>query len=599
MTGLVAQSLTGALWQAEPYAVSPEVALRHAGLFAQQYDMPDTLSLLLAQRGITPEISDFFLNPKLRDLLPNPSDFQDMDKACALLADAIITKTPIGIFGDYDVDGACATALFLRFFEAFQVPATCHIPDRFAEGYGPNETALNGLKAKGAELIITVDCGITAHAPLDAVAEAGMDVIVIDHHKAGTTLPRAKAVVNPNRLDDTSGQGALCAAGMVFMCCVGTMRHLREHHAMTTPPIDLLSLLDLVGFATICDIVPLTLTNRAFVKQGLAILKERKNTGLRVLADISGVNKPPTAQTFGFVLGPRINAGGRLGQSSIGAELLSTHNEARAIQLASELQELNKERRQIEADVQQLADDAAFAQISEDNSPVIIVAGQGWHEGVIGIVAGRLKEKYHRPAIVISLSEEGVGKGSARGIAGFRLGDAILAAKEAGILLGGGGHDMAAGLSLSEHKLPDFMRFMTDRFAAEVGVLPPPRREVAGELTLSACTSDFVNWIETLAPFGSDFPEPRFMLRHCFIKRPRWLGEAKDHFSCEITDGTGVSCRAIAFRIRDKLENPSTLEQDGQFFNLLGRLVKDDYRGGNAVQFQIDDIAIAAPTSTV
>ena len=598
MTALNAHitSLTGANWHEEPSLVSDDAVMRLAQLFEQKYDMPFQLAQFIAKRGIDADIIDHFIEPRLRDLLPDPSIFQDMDKACAIMAETIMSQKPIGIFGDYDVDGACSAAIFSRFLNAFHVAAHIHIPDRFKEGYGPNTQALRQLKADGAELIITVDCGITAHEPLRDAAAEGMKVIVIDHHKAGTDLPVALAVVNPNRLDDESGQGALCAAAMAFMTCVGTMRHLRQKQHFEKPPIDLLSLLDLVAMATICDIVPLTITNRAFVKQGLKIFKQRQNTGLRLLSDLSGVNRPPTAQTFGFVLGPRINAGGRIGNASLGAELLTTADEATAVGIAAQLDELNKQRKAIEADVQNLAIEEAEQLLqTAPETKVIIVAGQGWHEGVVGIVAGRLKDKYNRPAIVISLSEKGIGKGSARGISGFKLGDSIMAAHQAGILLGGGGHDMAAGLSIDIAQLDAFRAFMNEKFNATFTELPPATLAISQTIPLSACNKSFVDWIEKIAPFGAGFPEPKFMLTNCMISQIRWLGEEGSHLSCQISDGTGAKMRAIAFRFKDKLRSKNALTlQEGAYFHIVGRCVADDYRGGDAVQFQIDDIAISS-----
>ena len=593
----ISKSLTGAAWHFEQSDVAEAVIDRFSQLFMQDKDLPQALARMLAARGITPENLDVFLEPRLRDLLPNPSDFKDMDKACALLAETIIAKKPIGIFGDYDVDGACSAAIFYRFLQAFGVMAHIHIPDRFTEGYGPNITALQKLKADGAELIVTVDCGITAHRPLADANEMGMQVIVIDHHQAGTQLPRALAVVNPNRLDDMSGQGALCAAAMVFMTCVGTMRHLREtgHFEASQPPIDLLTLLDLVGMATICDIVPLTPLNRAFVKQGLKILKKRQNVGLRHLADQARLNTPPTAHSFGYLLGPRINAGGRIGKASLGAKLLSTHDDAIATSIALQLDDLNTQRRDIEAEVQAVAILQAEALLeSAPDTKVLIVSGTGWHEGVIGIVAGRLKDRFHRPTIVISLNQDGHGKGSARGITGFSLGDNIMAAHQAGILEGGGGHAMAAGLSIRQERLPEFATFMNEAFTKQLGELPPPSVKVAMTQPLSACTKQVVDWLDICAPFGASFSEPRLLLKNVTIKNARWIGSEKQHYSCELSDGTGAKLRAISFGLRDKLSNPALLEQcDGQLFHLVGKLKADDYRGGDAIQMMIDDLVFA------
>ncbi len=596
-SAFVSHSLTGAAWHFEGTDVQEAVIDRTSQLFTQDHELPPFIARMLAARGITAETIDMFLEPRLRDLLPNPSDFKDMDKACALLAEAIMAHKPIGVFGDYDVDGACSAAIFHRFLGAFGTTAHIHIPDRFTEGYGPNITALTKLKDEGAELIVTVDCGITAHRPLADADEIGMKVIVIDHHQAGTELPRALAVVNPNRLDDDSGQGALCAAAVVFMTCVGTMRHLRAqgYFEDRQPPIDLLTLLDLVGMATICDIVPLTPVNRAFVKQGIKILKKRQNVGLRHLADQARLNTPPSAHTFGFLLGPRINAGGRIGNASLGAKLLATHDDAIATSIALQLDDLNKQRREVEAEIQASASLQAEAIIeASPDTKVLVVAGTAWHEGVIGIVAGRLKDRFHRPTIVLSFNEEGVGKGSARGIAGFSLGDAIMAAHQTGLIEGGGGHAMAAGLSLRQDQLEAFKTYMNERFTTQLGELPPPMIKIGMQAPLSACEKGAVDWLDACAPFGPSFAEPRLLLQNVKIVNPRWIGNEKQHFSCELRDGTGAKLRSISFSLREKLSNPSDLEQaEGQLFHVIGKLKADDYRGGDAVQLMLDDLVMA------
>lgn len=593
-----ADSLCHATWVQEEARASSDLAQRYADYFHQHYDMPHIIGVFLAMRGITPETIEPFLEPRLRDIMPNPSVFKDMDTACALLAETIIQKKPIGVFGDYDVDGACSAAIFHRFLSAFGVPSYIHIPDRFAEGYGPNIAALETLKQQGAELIVTVDCGITAHRPLEDAYKMGMDIIVIDHHQAGTELPKAKAVVNPNRLDDESGQGALCAAGMVFMTCVGTMRALREkgHFDATKPPIDLLSLLDLVGMATICDIVPLTTLNRAFVKQGLKVLKQRQNVGLRYLADQARLNTPPTAYSFGFLLGPRINAGGRIGNASLGAKLLATHDEAIAMSLALQLDDLNTQRRDIESDVQAKAIHQAEDILQQNpDTKVLIIAGTNWHEGVIGIVAGRLKDKFNRPVIVISFNDEGLGKGSARGIAGFSLGDAIMAAHQAGHLTGGGGHAMAAGLSLQRAQLDAFQQFMNHAFEKQLGEVPPARLVISLSAPLSACQKSLVDWLDKCAPFGPSFREPTMLVKGVTLAYPKWIGAEKQHLACELRDGTGAKLRAIAFRLREKIDAPdSLLQSEGKLFDVVGKVKTDDYRGGDAVQFIIDDLSASS-----
>ena len=593
----ISQSLTGAIWQFEDSMVADEAMLRISAYLSQDYDMPLPIAQWLAKKGIDADSIEQFLEPRLRDLLPDPSSFQDMDKACEILADAIIAGKPVGIFGDYDVDGASSAAIFSRFLAAFGITAHIHIPDRFKEGYGPNMSALQSLQKAGAELLITVDCGITAHRPLADAANAGMKIIVIDHHQAAAELPQALAVVNPNRLDDTSGQGALCAASMVFMTCVGTLRLLRQKNAFPDDkaPIDLLSLLDLVAMATICDIVPLTSVNRAFVKQGLKIFKQRQNVGLRQLSDQARLNKPPTAQTFGFVIGPRINAGGRIGNAALGAQLLSTNDEGVAAAIAIQLDDLNKQRRDIEADIKRVAVDAAETKLATNpDLPVLILASDDWHEGVLGIVAGRLKDQFNRPTIIISFDDEGNGKGSARGIPGFQLGDAIMAAHQAGILTGGGGHAMAAGLSLKKDRLADFEAFMCERFTVQIGKIPKPSLRLSQMINLSQCNHNLLEWLEKCEPFGSAFPAPRLLIENCQLRNIRWLGADNNHFSAELFDGTGAKIRAIAFSFKDRLIDKNCFTQaDGRMVHVAGIIKADDYRGGNAVQFHIDDIAFA------
>ena len=454
----ITHSTSGARWIDLPTHVSGGDRDRLAAALMGMYDdLPLPLARIMAGMGLNDETASIYIEPKIRDLMPNPSRFQDMDKAANRLADAVVAKMPIGIFGDYDVDGAAAAALLISVLRELGVLCDVHIPDRFTEGYGPNTAALLALKEKGAQLLVTVDCGITAHAPLAAVADTGIDVIVIDHHIAGPELPRAHSVVNPNRLDEDGQYGYLCAAGVVFVTLVSMLRCLRDRGYFTgdmTQP-DLLGYLDIVALATVCDVVPLQGLNRAFVRQGLKVMAERRHAGLTKLADVAGMNSAPNVYALGFLLGPRINAAGRIGGSGLGVKLLACCDAEEAAGLALRLDEMNQQRKQIEEGIKIAAIDRA----ADQNDPVLILHDTEWHEGVIGIVAGRVRERFGKPALIIAMNEDGIGKGSGRSIAGFRLGSAIIAAHQAGILEGGGGHDMAAGFTVKAEKIPIYRLF--------------------------------------------------------------------------------------------------------------------------------------------
>jgi single-stranded-DNA-specific exonuclease len=423
---------------------------------------------------------------------------------------------------------------------------------------------------------------------LAAVAETGMDVIVIDHHIAGPELPRAHSVVNPNRLDEDGSFGHLCAAGVVFVVLVGLVRTLRERgyfgNGRAAP--NLLNHLDLVALATVCDVVPLVGLNRAFVIQGLKVMAGRTNPGLARLADVAGLNTAPNPYALGFLLGPRINAGGRIGVSGLGVKLLSSQSSEEAGALAVQLDELNRERRQIEDAIRQAAIDRAQG----DGNSVLVLHDENWHEGVIGIVAGRVRERFAKPALVISMGENGVGKGSGRSIPGFRLGNAVIAAHQAGILEGGGGHDMAAGFTVHTSKIPALQEFMNQRLMADLdGAIPQVQHKASGLLSIAGCQTNLADWIERLGPFGSGNAEPRFVITDCRVKSARFVGEGGAHLSCRIDDGSG-QLNAIAFQTGGTpLGNALMKAVDGHFIHVLGRIRRDRFRGGQAVQLEIDD----------
>ena len=541
----------------------------------------------MAARGITLETVDDFLTPTLRALMPNPSLLTDMDKATARLARAVLTGEPLAVFGDYDVDGATSASLLFRYLSAVSQPPRLYIPDRIAEGYGPNTTALLRLHQEGVRLVVTVDCGTTAHQPLAAAAAAGLDVIVLDHHATESALPQAVAVVNPNRTDDRSGQGTLCAAGVTFLTIVALNRALRQADWFRErPEPDLMAWLDLVALGTVCDVVPLVGLNRALVTQGLKVMARRANVGLRALGDAAGLNTPPEAYHAGFVLGPRVNAGGRVGTSDLGTRLLTTENVSEAVGLARRLDELNGERRQIEATV--LA--AALEQIGDqDPTEMVFVAGTGWHPGVIGIVAARLMERYRRPACVVALGDD-IGKGSGRSVRGIDLGAAVIAARQAGLLTHGGGHRMAAGFSVMPDRIGDLQAFLRQCVIDQLGGRAlEANLELDGAVAVQGATPALAETLARLGPFGSGNAEPRFAVVDARVVRADVVGSA--HVRCILTGSEGGRLKAIAFRSIDTDLGQMLLKAGSRPLHLAGPLRLDTWNGGVAVQLVIEDAA--------
>ena len=487
----VTSSITGRAWRSR---LSDEGA---ALAVAQRAGVPEIIGRVLAARGVAPEDAQAYLNPSLRGLLPDPSSLKDMDRACSRLAAAVMAGERVTVFGDYDVDGAASAALFKRFFESVGGRLEVYVPDRIAEGYGPNAAALLRMAESGVRVVVTVDCGTLAFEALETAAEAGLEVIVVDHHTAEPRLPRALAVVNPNRLDEANACTQLAAAGVAYLVVIGLNRALREAGwYQARPEPDLLQWLDLVALATVCDVVPLTGLNRAFTARGLTVMARRGNRGLAALADVAALGEAPRTTHLGYALGPRVNAGGRVGRSDLGARLLATDDRAEARDLAETLDRLNAERRTIEA----MVHEAAVAKIQERHDaeppPAIILAQAGWHPGVVGIVASRLVDRYRRPAIVIGL-EGGIGKGSGRSVAGVDLGAAVTAARQAGLLLNGGGHPMAAGLTVAEDKIPALLAFLGERLARAA---PPPEGprvlELDGAVAPGAASPELVETLD-------------------------------------------------------------------------------------------------------
>jgi single-stranded-DNA-specific exonuclease len=563
-----------------------------AGLaMAQQMGFPEIVGRLLAARGVGAAEAERFLSPRLRDLLPDPAHLRGMDRAVERLVRAVQKGELIAVFGDYDVDGATGSALLQRFFVAIGARLRIYIPDRQREGYGPNTAALLRLKEEGAGVVITVDCGTTAAAPLAAAAEAGLDVIVVDHHVAESALPPALAVVNPNRLDETSPHGVLAAVGVALLLVVGVNRGLREAGwYIERPAPDLLQWLDLVALGTICDLVPLTGLNRALVAQGLKVLRRRTNPGLAALADVAGVAERLDAYHAGFILGPRVNAGGRVGRSDLGSRLLASDDPLETMALARELDALNAERREIEARV--LAQAIEQVESGDRHAPMVFVAGEGWHSGVIGIVASRLKERYNRPACVVAVAG-GIGKGSGRSIAGLALGSAVVAARQAGLLVNGGGHPMAAGFTVEAAKLGALRDFLAGRAAAALGdAMLAPELAIDGVLAAGAATPELMALLERLAPFGTGNPEPRFAFPNLRVLRAEIVGG--QHLRCILGDGAGTArLKAIAFRCLEGGLGPALLHGQGRNFHVAGHLRGDHWQDRDQVQLVVEDAAPA------
>ncbi len=582
----VHRSLTGRTWRSRLSDDRLGLAL------AQHLAMPEIVGRILAARGVSPEESQSYLSPNLKDMLPDPSRFRDMDAACHRLAEAIVEREPVGVFGDYDVDGATSSALLLRFLRAVGGRCQPYIPDRLAEGYGPNWPAFQHLMDEGVQLIVTVDCGISAFDVLDKAAGHGLDVVVVDHHLAESRLPRARAVVNPNRLDEDRAFSQLAAVGVTFLLVVGTNRLLRQQGwYRSRPEPDLRQWLDLVALGTVCDVVPLSGVNRAFVTQGLKVIARRGNAGLAALADITGLDQPPGVYHLGFVLGPRVNAGGRVGRADLGVRLLSSDDGTEAQAMARELEGYNAERKALEAQV--LEEALAQFEKTDPNVSAVVIEGRDWHPGVIGIVASRIKEAGRRPTFVIAVNA-GVGKGSGRSIPGIDLGAAVTAARQAGLLINGGGHAMAAGITIAENDIPAFTEFLCQRLEGmEPAWKAAATLSIDGALALGGANSELLGLVERAGPFGAGNPEPRFVFPNVRVVSSGVVG--KDHVRCILADRAGARLKGIAFRAAETDLGRALLHRDGQAFHVAGHLRADHWRGERRIQLNIDD---AAPVDT-
>ncbi|MGX9963304.1 single-stranded-DNA-specific exonuclease RecJ [Roseomonas sp. F4] len=555
---------------------------------AQRLALPELVGRLLAARGVGVEAAADFLEPTLRALMPDPSTLRDMDAAAARLADAAQAGECVAVFGDYDVDGACSGALTVRLLRELGCRVTHYVPDRLNEGYGPNPAAIATLCDRGATLIVTVDCGIAAEVAL-AAARGRADVVILDHHKAEGPVPVVRAAVNPNRLDCTSGLGHLCAAGVAFLAGVATVRELRRRGAFATRPEPrLLDLLDLVALATVCDVMPLTGLNRALVAQGLKVMGKRGHAGIAALLEVALAKDAPTAHTLGFLLGPRINASGRIDESDLGLRLLLEDDPIEARAMAERLDAVNKRRQEVEADVLTAAMAEAERQ-AQRGHPVLLVVGQGWHPGVVGIVAGRMKEKYNRPACVAGLSE-GLAKGSGRSVAGVDLGAAIIAARQAGLLKTGGGHAMAAGFSFPAEKEGEFHAFLDERLAHAANLPGAADLAVEGALTVAGATVEVASQITRLAPFGAGNEEPVFVLSRARVVRADRVGKEGGTIRAFLEgEGGGGRLKAICFRAKEGPLAAALL--GGGTLHLAGHLRAESWNDSVTAGFHVVDAA--------
>lgn len=577
-----AKSLNGNIWS---FSAPDDRLVEQA---AQKYNLPFLIAKILVGRHVAIDEIPDFLVPKLQNLMPDPYVLKDMEKAALRIAEAVVKKQKVAVIGDYDVDGATSSSVLRLFLESVGLKPLVHIPER-DEGYGPSVKAVDDFAACGAELLITVDCGTTAFEVFDHAAAVGLPVIVLDHHEAEVRLPNVLALVNPKRLDESDDYPCLkylAAVGVVFLTVVAVNRCLRSRgfYAGVKEP-DLKQWLDLAALGTVCDVVPLLGLNRAFVRQGLAVMARRQNAGLKALIDKSGINEAPTSYHLGYVLGPRINAGGRVGDSSLGSRLLCCEDPFQAAALAEQLDGFNAKRKEIEAYV--LLQAMETLEGTPQSYPMAFVYGHDWHQGVIGIVAGKLKERYNLPSFVMSVEADEV-KGSARSVPGLDLGALIMAAREKGLLTKGGGHIMAAGFSLTEDKIEEFRAFAGEyiRQGLKNDALTPVL-EIDGSIDVAAATPDFVAGLENLEPYGSGNPEPKLMLSHALVTKADIVGAG--HVRCFLSSLNGGSLKAMAFRCADDELGKALLNGAGKTFNLVGVLRRDNWQGRNQAQFIIDD----------
>ena len=558
--------------------------------FKDNFSLDEITSKLLSIRNIKKEEVKGFLNPSIKNFLPNPYTLNDMQKSCKKVFDIINRDSKIGIFGDYDVDGASATALLGNYFSALGSNYITYIPDRKKEGYGPSIEAFKYFIDNKINLIFTVDCGTLSFEAIEYAKNNDIDVIVLDHHQSKINLPKAHSIVNPNRIDDKSNLKYLCAAGVTFMFLVALNKELRTNNWFKRRNVvepNLIEYLDLVTLGTICDVVPLIGLNRAIVTQGLKILKSKKNLGLKTLLNVCGIENSPNIYHVGYMLGPRINAGGRVGKSSHGANLLLNNNPKEAFKIATELDQFNKERQYLEKDVLDKIQKEIKIDISE---PVIIICGKNWHEGVIGIVAARIKDKFNKPVIIISI-EKDIGKASARSIVGFDIGSVIIAATQENILMKGGGHKMAGGFTIKADQIEKFKKFIFKKFS-KLDQYSIKQRPLFLDSIISptAINLEFYNKVNVLAPFGSGNPEPKFIIENLKTVSHKIIKEK--HIKSVLLGADGSTIKTIAFNSVDNEIGAYLLKKDNKLFNIAGKLSLNEWRGQSNVEFIIDDISV-------
>ncbi len=588
----VQRSVTGRIWLDRLDVRGNAAALA----IKQRHDLPELLCRVLAGRNVDLEEVEGFLDPTVKRLMPDPFTLTDMEAAALRLADACARGEQVAIIGDYDVDGATSTALLVRVLRAAGLDPFFHIPDRQFEGYGPNADAVRNIAARGAKLLVTLDCGTTSAEALMEANKLGLDTVVLDHHQAGLALPPATALVNPNREDDLSQLGHLAAVGVTFMACVALVRELRRREFWNgaRPAPDLLGLLDLVALGTVTDVVPLKGLNRAFVAKGLIAMRARENLGLRALMDVSRMSGPPTPFHLGFLLGPRINAGGRIGDATLGTKLLVTEDPAEANAIAARLNQLNEERRAIEQETLELAEAEAMASLGHDERGAVVMAsGEGWHPGVVGLVAARLKERFQRPALAIAFLGP-TGTGSGRSIPGVDLGRAVRAAVEEGLLEKGGGHQMAAGLTVTRAKLGALRAFLEERLRDAVETArAADHLAIDGALTAGAATGELFTTVERAGPFGAGNPEPVFALAAHHVVFADVAGAA--HVRIRLRAGDGKQIGAVAFRALNRPLGDALMAARGHPMHVAGTLSRDSWQGVEKIELRILDAAPADP----
>ena len=556
----------------------------------ESFSLDEITSKLLSIRKIKKEDINSFLNPSIKNFLPNPNNLIDMEKTTLRTIKAILNKEKIGIFGDYDVDGATSTALLGNYFSELNLKYEIYIPDRKKEGYGPSIESFKKLIKKGVKVIFTVDCGTLSFDAINYAKKNDIDVMVIDHHQSEVKLPDAFSIINPNRLDDKSNLQYLCAAGVTFMFLVSINRELRSNNWFNKNKINepnLINFLDLVSLGTVCDVVPLTGLNRAIVKQGLKIIQSKKNLGIKTLLSICNIDTNPSTYHLGYMLGPRINAGGRVGKCSHGANLLLDKDPKNSFKLASELDQFNKERQILEKDLLQKILNKTKNYLKD---PVLILSGSNWHEGVIGIVAARLKDKFNKPTILISF-DGNIGKASARSIVGFDIGSVIIAASHKNILLKGGGHKMAGGFSIKLENIEKFRKFIFKKFESINENLKIEKPLLVDSIiSPSAVNIEFYKKVALLSPFGSGNPEPKFVIEDLKTINGKIVGES--HIKSVLIGKDGSTIKSIAFNSLEKDISPFLIKKNNKSFNIAGKLSLNEWKGQSNVEFIIDDISV-------